>query len=127
GGVGPLSVARRVKEALGAIGRLRAFLHPCLDFFQIELEPLGLLFRQQRIEIAEPFNEAAVAWCTIVGDDNVIDRALFCAGTGKTNNKRHSSVLSSYGTGLLLLSKTGRQTARQSGKLSAQTRQTADV
>src|SRR5262249_10233454 len=78
-----------VEKAHHAIRRLRPLLHPGPDLFKVELEPLGLFLREQRIEIAEPFNEAAVARRTVVGDDDMIDRPLFCAGTGGTNNKRH--------------------------------------
>jgi hypothetical protein len=69
---------------------LRALDHPCLDLFQIELEPLGFFLRQERIEIAEPLDEAAVAGRAAVGDDDVIERPLLGAGTRHTDDKGHS-------------------------------------
>src|SRR4029079_16048872 len=90
----PLHDPGGVKKEHYALGRMCAFLHPGLDFFELELEPLGLFFRQQRIEVAEPLDEAAVARRPIVVDDDMINRPFFGAGTSETNNERHPLVLS---------------------------------
>ncbi len=50
-----------IEEAGDAIGRLRALLHPVLDLLEVELEALFLVLRQQRIEVAETLDEAAIA------------------------------------------------------------------
>src|SRR5262249_10503763 len=80
-----------VEEARHAVGRQRALGHPGLDLLEIELEPLGLLLRQQRIEMAEPFDETAVARRTRVGDHDVVDRTLLGAGASEADLQGHSS------------------------------------
>src|SRR4029077_16564257 len=65
--------ARLVEKAQHAVGRQRALGEPGLDLVAVELEGFGLALRQQRIEIAEPLDEAAVAWRAAVRDHDVID------------------------------------------------------
>src|SRR6185437_1655764 len=105
-----LQNAGGVEEARDAVGRLRALLHPGLHFVEIELEPLGLFLRQQRIEMPEPFDETAVARATRVGDDDMIDRPLLGSGAGHANDERHFRFLSyslSFGVRSFLLSEAG--------------------
>ena len=78
-----------VEKTHHAIRRLRALRHPGLGLFQIEFQPLGFFLRQQRIEMAETFDETAVARRAAVGDDDVIERPLLGAGARHTNNERH--------------------------------------
>src|SRR6516164_8107154 len=54
-------------------GRERALGKPSPDLVEVELEALGLVLRQQRVEITEPLDEAAVARRTAVRDHDVID------------------------------------------------------
>ena len=84
-----LGDAGGVEEAHHAVGRLRALDHPGLDLVQVELEPLLLVLRQQRIEIAEPLDEAAVARRAAVGGDDVIERPLLGSGAGHTDDDWH--------------------------------------
>jgi len=49
---------------------------------EVELEALLVVLRQQRIEVAEPLDEAPVAWAARVGDHDVIERPLLGAGAG---------------------------------------------
>src|SRR5689334_22791101 len=50
-----------VEETHHAVGRLRALGHPRLDLVHVELQPRLVLLRQQRIEEAQPLDEAAIA------------------------------------------------------------------
>src|SRR3974390_882337 len=86
-----LDDAGRVEEAHDAVRRLRALLHPALHLFEIELEPFGPFLRQQRIEEAEPLDEAAVARRAAVSDDDVIEWPLLGSGAGHANDERHFS------------------------------------
>src|SRR5215468_9043596 len=74
---------RLVEKTKHPVGRQRALGEPSLDLVEVELEALGLVLRQQRIEIAEPLDEAAVARRTAVRDHDVIDRPLFGPGAGE--------------------------------------------
>src|SRR6202008_4269428 len=56
-----LGDAGGIEETHHAVGRLRALDHPGLDLVQVELEPLFLVLRQQRVVVAEALDEAAVA------------------------------------------------------------------
>src|ERR1051326_5594346 len=69
----------------------RVLFRSVFHLVEIELKALGLFLRQQRIEIAESLDEAAVARRTRVGDDDVIDRPLLGAGAGHANDERHFS------------------------------------
>src|SRR5215470_5582231 len=51
---------RLVEKTQHPVGRQRALGEPSLDLVEVEFEALGLVLRQQRIEIAEPLDEAAV-------------------------------------------------------------------
>src|SRR5262245_64484573 len=50
-----------VEETHHAIRRLRALGEPGLDLVHIELQPCLAVLRQQRVEVAETLDEAAVA------------------------------------------------------------------
>ncbi len=78
-----------VEETLDAIGRLRALGDPALHLVHVELEALGIVLRQQRIEEAETLDEAAVTRRAVVGGDDVIDRALLGAGAGHSEYDGH--------------------------------------
>jgi len=56
---------------------------------EVELEALGLVLRQQRIEIAEPLDEAAVARRAAVGDHDMIERPLLGARAGQPDFQGH--------------------------------------
>ncbi len=49
------------EEAVHAVGRGRALCDPGLRLFEVELEAVGMLARQQRIVEADLLDEAAVA------------------------------------------------------------------
>src|SRR5438874_5699720 len=68
-----------IEETGHAVGRLRALGEPCLDLVHVELQPCLTVLRQQRIEMTETLDEAAVAGKARIGDDDVIDRALLGA------------------------------------------------
>src|SRR5207253_1763098 len=68
-----------IEEAHHAIRRLRALGEPGLHLVHVELEAGFIVLRQQRIEMAETLDEAAVARKARVGDDDVIDRTLLGA------------------------------------------------
>src|ERR1019366_459532 len=107
----PLHDAGGIEEASHGVGRLRALLHPGLHLVEIELEPLGLFLRQQRIEIAEPLDEAAVARRARVGDDDVIDRPLLGSGAGHADDERHFRFLSYSLTSCTLITSSFRDRA----------------
>src|SRR5262249_1701859 len=73
---------RLVEKAQHPVGRQRALGEPSLDLIEVELEALGLVLRQQRVEIAEPLDEATVPRRTAVRDHDVIDRPLLGPGPG---------------------------------------------
>jgi hypothetical protein len=81
------SFALRSLRGIAFSGLLRALDHPCLDLFQVEPQAFGLFLRQQRIEKAEPLDEAAIARAPAVGDNDVIKRPLLGAGACHTNNE----------------------------------------
>src|SRR6185503_6847420 len=85
-----------IQEARDAIRRLRALGEPGLDLVHVELQARLVVLRQQRIEVAETLDEAAVAGKARVGDDDVIDRALLGAGAGKSDNNGHWVLLKSF-------------------------------
>src|SRR6185437_10749655 len=87
-----LGDAGLVEEAHDAVGRLRALLHPRLHLLEVELEALFLVLRQQRIVIAEPLDEAAVARRARVGEDDMIEWALLGAGARHADDERHLIV-----------------------------------
>ena len=88
-----LGDAGGIEEAHHAVGRLRTLGHPGLDLVEIELETLGLVLRQQRIEIAKALDEAAIAWRAAVGDDDMIKRPLLGSGAGHTDYNGHCLFL----------------------------------
>src|SRR5256885_4246575 len=49
-----------IEKAHHAIRWLRALRDPGLDLLEVELQPLGIVLRQQRVEVAEPLDEAAI-------------------------------------------------------------------
>src|SRR5215218_6438430 len=68
-----------IEETGDAVGRLRAFREPGLDLVHVELQPGFIILRQQRIEMAETLDEAAVTGKARIGDDDVVDRTLLGA------------------------------------------------
>src|SRR6516164_11393218 len=78
-----------VQKAQHAIGGQRAFRNPRLGLVEVELDALGFLLRQERIEKAEPLDEATVAGRTAVGNHDVIKRPFLGTGTCETNSQRH--------------------------------------
>src|SRR5215467_41363 len=92
---GTLAYACGVEETQDTIGRCRSLGEPALGLVDIEFEPLCVVLRQQRIEIAEPLDETAVTRRAAVGHNNVIDRPLLGAGSGHPDFQRHRFVLSS--------------------------------
>src|SRR5882724_920851 len=85
GGFG-LRLALLARHGLFRIVARRALGEPGLDLVHIELQPLGVVLGQQRIEMAEPLDEAAVARKPRVSDDDVIDRALLGACASEADN-----------------------------------------
>src|SRR5439155_17206996 len=83
---GALGDAGGVEEAHHAVRRLRALGEPGFYLVHVELEAGLVGLRQQRIEIAETLDEAAVAGKTRVGDDDVIDRTLLGACAREADN-----------------------------------------
>src|SRR5437870_9543455 len=83
---------RLVEKAQHPVGRQRALGEPSLDLVEVELEALGLVLRQQRVEITKPLDEAAVARRTAVRDHDVIDRPLLRPGAGEPDFQRHLLV-----------------------------------
>src|SRR5262249_9123161 len=73
------------EEAHDAVGRLRALGDPRLHLVEVELEPVLVVLRQQRVEIAEPLDEAAVAREAAVRRHDWIERPVLGAG------KRHAT------------------------------------
>src|SRR5205085_12212486 len=92
---GALDDAGGIEEAGDAVGRLRALGEPGLHLVHVELEARFVVLRQQRIEMAETLDEAAVAGKARIGSDDVIDRALLGAGAGKADNNGHWVLLKS--------------------------------
>src|SRR5262245_24674497 len=81
-----------VEEAQHPVGRQRALGEPSLDLVEIELEALALVLRQQRVEITEALDEAAVARRAAVGNHDVIDRPLLGSGAGEADFQGHLLV-----------------------------------
>src|ERR1700738_675623 len=82
----PLGNPGGIEEAGHAIGRLRALGEPGLDLVHVELQPSLVIICQQRIEMAEPLDETAVAGKARVGNDHVIDRTLLGACAREADN-----------------------------------------
>src|SRR4029077_6233821 len=85
----PFHHARFIEKAQHPVGRQRALSKPSLDLLEIELEALGLVLRQQRIEMAEPLDEAAVARRAAVSDHDMMNRPFLRAGAGETDFQGH--------------------------------------
>src|SRR5215216_106959 len=83
---GALDDAGRIQEARHAIRRLRALGEPGLHLVHVELQPRLIVLRQQRVEMTETLDEAAVAGKARVGDDDVIDRTLLGACASEADN-----------------------------------------
>src|SRR5258708_27912017 len=83
---GAFDDAGGIEEARDAVRRLRALGKPGLDVVHVELQPRLIVLRQQRIEMAEPLAEAAVAGEAGIGHDDFIDRALLGARASKADN-----------------------------------------
>src|SRR5712672_2669041 len=83
---GALGDTGGIEETRDTVRRLRALGEPGLDLVHVEFQPRLVVLRQQRIEMAETFDEAAVAGKTRIGDDDVIDRALLGACACEADN-----------------------------------------
>src|ERR1700689_4653935 len=83
---GALGHAGGVEETRDAVRRLRTLGEPGLDLVHVELQPRFVILWQQRIEMAETLDEAAVAGKARVGDDDVIDRTLLGACAREADN-----------------------------------------
>src|SRR5271169_4045272 len=90
---GTLHDAGGIEETRDAVRRLRALGEPGLDLVHVELQPFGVVLGQERIEMAETFDEAAIARKARVGDDDVIDRALLGACASEADNDWHLVLL----------------------------------
>src|SRR5579871_5535117 len=77
----PLDHAGGVEKAQDAVRWLSAFGEPALRFLNVEFQPLCVVLREERIEVAEPLDKTAVARITAVRHHDVIDRPLLGAGT----------------------------------------------
>src|SRR6266446_1454683 len=87
---GALDDTSRIQEARHAVGRLRALGEPGLDLVHVELEPRLVVLRQQRVEMAEALDEAAVAGKARIGGDDVVHRALLGARAREADDDWHS-------------------------------------
>ena len=65
-----------------------------LAFSMSSLRRSLVVLRQQRIEVADPLDEAAVARRAGVGDDDVVERPLLGAGAGEADFQGHWWFLS---------------------------------
>src|SRR4030088_986020 len=83
---GALGATGGIEETRDTVRRLRALGEPGLDLVHVEFQPRLVVLRQQRIEMAKTFDEAAVAGETRIGDDDVIDRALLGACACEADN-----------------------------------------
>src|ERR1700733_9509869 len=83
---GALGDTGGLEETRHPVRRLRALGEPALDLVHVELQPRLVVLWQQRIEMAETLDEAAVAGKTRVGDDDVIDRTLLGACASEADN-----------------------------------------
>src|SRR5215468_7043463 len=68
-----------IEEAHHAVRGLRALGEPGLDLVHVELQPRLAVLGQQRVEMAETLDEAAVARKARVGGNDVVDRTLLGA------------------------------------------------
>ena len=80
-----LAEARGVEEAQHTIGRLGADGQPVRDAVGVELHTLGRILRQQRIVGADLLDEAAIAGCAAVGDDDAVIGPLLGATASEAN------------------------------------------
>src|SRR5262249_18783812 len=72
---------------------LRALGHPRLHLVEVELEAALIVLRQQRVEVTETLDEAAIAREARVGGDDVVDRALLGACAREADNDCHLILL----------------------------------
>src|SRR5215475_4091624 len=68
-----------VEETHHAVRGLRTLGEPRLDLVHVELQPRLAVLRQQRVEMAETLDEAAIARKARVGGNDMIDRTLLGA------------------------------------------------
>src|ERR1700689_779270 len=90
---GALHHAGGIEEARHAVRRLRALGEPGLGLVHVDLQPCLVVLRQQRIEMPEPFDEAAVARKARIGNDDMIDRTLLGACAGEADDDWHGVLL----------------------------------
>src|SRR6185312_2673030 len=82
-----------IEETHHAVGWLCALGKPGLDLVHVELQPGLAILRQQRVEVAETLDEAAVARKARVGGDDVIDRTLLGARASEADDDWHFVLL----------------------------------
>jgi len=84
-----LGDAEAVEQPQHAIGRLRALGEPSLGLLDVDHQAGRVVLGLQRIEGADPLDEAAVARHARVGDDDAIERPLLGAAAGETDFQGH--------------------------------------
>src|SRR5690606_13544404 len=80
---GLLAQAGGLEEAGDAVGRLGAVREPVLDALEVDLHPVLVVLRQERVVGAELLEEAAVARHAAVGGDDRVMRALLGPAAGE--------------------------------------------
>ena len=74
-------------SGINTVRRRRANPQPVGDARIIQADPAGVILGQQRVEIAQLFNETAIPRRADIRHHNTVKRAFLCAKTGKTNFK----------------------------------------
>src|SRR6185437_10473693 len=88
--------ARIGEEAMHAIGRGRALRHPFLCLFEVELEAIGMILRQQWIVEADLLDKAAIAGAARIRNHDVVVRALLRAAARQSDLQSHIMFLSVF-------------------------------
>jgi len=83
---GALGDTGGIEETRHAIRRLRTLGDQALVLSMSSFSRASLSFASSGFEMAEPFDEAAIARKARVGDDDVIDRTLLGACAGEADN-----------------------------------------
>src|SRR5579862_6958507 len=82
-----------IEEAHHAIGGLRALGEPGLHLVHVELQAGFVVLRQQRVEMAETLDEAAIARKARISGDDMIDRTLLGARASEADDNCHVVLL----------------------------------
>src|SRR5215471_1656895 len=86
---GALAYAGSVKETQDAIGRRCPLGKPALGLLEVELNPVRVFLRQQRVEIAEPLDETPVTRITAIRHHDVINGPLLDTDAGHPDFQGH--------------------------------------